>query len=138
MLLYENCGNTNQQGAIGESIAEVYFRLKGFEVARLGSNAPYDLMISNSEGNYRVQVKTSRNAKGKKGTYTAILRTNYGHGDRSKYKTIDPTQVNLVFIVTNEGDCYLLPAVVVEGKSAITLNDSYSAYKVCTMGFFNI
>lgn len=134
MFLFGKCANTNQQGALGESVAELYFRVRGYEVARLGSHAPYDMIVSKGTENQRIQVKTSRTAKGKLGTYTVLLRTNYGHGDRSKYKTIDATLVQKVFIVTNSGDCYLIPADVLDGKNCVTLNAEYYPYYVGNLG----
>ena len=130
MSLFKECTNTNQQGAVGESIAELFFRCAGYEVARMGSHAPYDMIVCKCNENFRIQVKTTRNRNGEKGNYTVFLRTNYGHGDRTKFKTIDADSVQKVFVVTEHGACYLFPVEYVAGKNCITLNAACAPYFV--------
>lgn len=134
MLLFCNCTNSNQQGAIGESIAEVFFRTQGFEVARMGAHAPYDMIVSKGAENKRIQIKTAGKSRGKENIYRVSLQNRPLTKTGYKPKSINSELVQEVFVVTGIGDLYLMPSNILTNKTDITLNDVYVKYKVGNVG----
>lgn len=119
-----------QQGNIGESFATYYYTSKGFLVSKpLVENTPYDLIIDNHEELVRVQVKTSSYQRYENGGFTVQLRTNGGNmSGTGKYKLIDSSKVDVVFILCSDGSFYEIPSSVVEDKANIIVSEKSEFY----------
>ncbi len=124
--------NKKKQGDAGMGVAICWFSLRGWTVAiPLTDSQPYDLVVEapGGEGLKKVQVKTTTMLN-KYGRYEVSLRT--CGGNRSGYgnsKNFDPSEVDLVFVITQVGDQYLIPSVECGGSTLLTLGEKYLKFR---------
>ena len=113
--------------ALGISIA--YFSTNGYTVSiPLNDTQDYDLVVEKENTFYSVQVKAT-GCKTKYKNYQVALKS-CGGTKGLKYKTVIETNVDLLFIVTAEGEMYLIPKKNIKNYSTITLGTLYEKYKV--------
>ena len=119
-----NAKNTKEQGNIGIGRAIAYFTTNKYTVSiPLNDSQDYDLIVDNGNGLKRVQVKTTR-FKNHSGAYQAALRTCGGNQSWDKVvKFFDNTIVELLFILCENNDEYLIPTKDILVKSTITLDN---------------
>ena len=111
------------------SIVTAWFALRGKAVAVPSEPQAYDLLISDSEGIHRVQVKTT--------TFEArsgIWQVSIGHRPYSLDKSAtkmpyDPKALDYFAVINGDGDLYLIPIRVVAGMTGIYLS-AYEEYWV--------
>lgn len=122
--------NTKQQGDIGVAKAIYIYTALGYTISIPNTdNAKYDLIVE-KDRLYRVQVKTTT-FKTKYGIYQAMLKTSGGNQSWSgEYSRISSSNVDLVFIVTEEGVCYEFPVEKIDGSSTINLGKDKDIFKV--------
>jgi hypothetical protein len=109
---------------------------RGYTVCIPVKPALYDLVVDSDAGLVRVQVKstTSHDRTGR--WLVRIHRMAYdptvkptANGSRVKC-VYSPGEVDFFFIVTAEGDNYLIPLESTNGVSSLTLDSKYAAFKV--------
>lgn len=122
--------NTNKEkGNSGLGIAIAYFSTQGYTVSiPLNDTQDYDLIIEKDNQFQSVQVKTT-GCKTRYGNYQLALKSCGGTKGRT-YKTVIETKVNLLFIVTETIDMYLIPIRLINNKSTITLGKEYEKYRI--------
>lgn len=122
-----NAINSKKQGDIGLGHAISFFVSNGYTVSiPLTDSQDYDLIVDNGTL-FRVQVKTTKH-KSPYGIFKVSLTVKGGNRSFNTIKKFDPTKVDFVFIITNEGDRYLIPSKLL--GSTISLGHKYLHYKV--------
>jgi hypothetical protein len=111
-----------------ESLAATWFMLCGCNVAFPAAPDCYDLLVSESDGMKRVQVKTTtRNTKD--GWIAQIGRRPYSIEKNALLVPYDPEVIDLFFLVDGSLTLYVIPSRVVGGRTQILLR-SYRKYIV--------
>lgn len=110
-------------------LAIAYFTTKGYTVSiPLNDTQDYDLVIDKNNELKRVQVK-STGCKTKYGNYQVALKSCGGTKGKT-YKTIINTSVELVFIVAENKNMYLIAKEIIKNRTTLNLCQKYSKYKV--------
>ena len=118
-----------QRGNCGLGIAIGYFSTNGYTVSiPLNDTQDYDLLIDKDNKIKSVQVKYTT-CKTKYGNYQVALKS-CGGTKGTTYKTVADTNVDFLFIATNQLDMYLIPIEEVTNKSTLNLCDKYMEYKL--------
>lgn len=117
------------QGNIGEAAAIFHFTKLGYVVSKpLFENTPYDLIVDFGIIK-RVQVKTTSSSRN--GSFRVELRTKGGNTSwNGVVKCVTKDQCDLLFIYCEDKSKYLIPVDLIDGKTMITLNDTYEEYKI--------
>ena len=130
--MFENCKNTKQQGNIGLGSAIQYFTENFYNVSLpLNDSQDYDLIIEDRDGTLKkVQVKTCYH-KSKYGTYHVNLRV-LGGNARQYYvhKNCVDTIYDLLYILCDNGDRYLIPKENINNLNTICVGKKYLEYKI--------
>lgn len=125
------------QGNLGLAKAIEYFTSIGVTVSiPLNDTQPYDLVVDLAGKLYKISVKTGR-SKQSNTTYTIQLR-NTGGGRKNGIRQVqfDNTSCDYVFIYTIDEALYLIPANMINCKSAISVGGAqYSEYRVYVKPF---
>ena len=126
-----NCINSKKQGDIGLGCAIGWFTKNNYTVSvPLTDSQDYDLIVDDGSP-LRVQVKTTKFREKDNDHYTAHLTTCGGNrSGTGKIKKFDPTKVELLFILTETGDMFLIPSNRVLGRTTINLGKLYEEFKV--------
>lgn len=122
--------NTNKEkGNSGLGIAIAYFASHGYIVSiPLNDTQDYDLVIDKNNILQRVQVK-STSCKTKYGTYQVALKSCGGTKGKT-YKTLINTNIDILFIVIEQMDSFIIPIEIINNKSTLNLCEKYSKFKV--------
>ena len=121
--------SNKEKGNSGLGMAIGYFTTNGYTVSiPLNDTQDYDLIVEKNNILQKVQVK-STGCIGKGGNYQVALKSCGGTNGKT-YKTILNTSVDLVFILTEEKDMYLIPKTSIKNVSTLSLCDKYNQYKV--------
>ena len=122
--------NTKQQGDIGVAKAIFYYTASGYIVSIPNTdNSKYDLVVDKLGTIYRVQVKTTT-YKTEYGIYQAALKTMGGNRSGQKISNMSSDNIDLVFILTEEGSMYEIPATNIGSGASINLGKDKSIYLV--------
>ena len=118
-----------QRGNCGLGIAIAYFSTNGYTVSiPLNDTQDYDLLIDKDNHIKRVQVKYTT-CKTKYGNYQVALKS-CGGTKGTTYKTVIDTNVDFLFIATDQVGIYLIPIEDITNKSTLNLCDKYEKYKL--------
>ena len=122
-------GTNKEKGNTGLGIAIAYFSSNGYIVSiPLNDTQDYDLIVDKNNVIKKVQVK-STSCKTKYGVYQVSLKSCGGTKGKT-YKTLIDTNVDILFIVTDKMDIFLIPIENINNKSSLNLCDKYFKYKV--------
>ncbi len=127
--------NPRIQGDIGLGAAIAYFLGEGYDVAvPLGESQPWDLIIEargeRRVGPERVQVKTTT-FRDPRGQFVVHIATNGGNQSwTGVVRRFDPTLVEWLFVLTDDGDRYLIPSGAISATTALTLGRWMDRYLV--------
>ena len=118
-----------QRGNCGLGIAIGYFSTHGYIISiPLNDTQDYDLLIDKGNEIKRVQVKYT-SCKTKYGNYQVALKS-CGGTKGTTYKTVIDTNVDYLFIASDQLDMYLIPINEIINKSTLNLCDKYEKYKL--------
>ena len=122
--------DTNKEkGNSGLGMAIAYFSTNRYTVSiPLNDTQDYDLIIEKNNIFKSVQVK-STGCKTKYGNYQLALKSCGGTSGKT-YKTVVETNVDLLFVLTEDMSLYLLPITCLKNKSTLTLGKKVEKYKV--------
>jgi len=122
--------NTKQKGNAGIGAAIAYFTRQGHNVLiPLTDSQDYDLIIDIDGFLNKVQIKYTTQ-KAPSGNYLIALRSISGSSGKA-YKTVSETDIDYLFCVTENNDCYLLPITDLTNSNCITITSEFSSkYKV--------
>ena len=114
-------------GNAGLSMAIAYFGSNGNTVSiPLNDTQDYDLIADIGGYLKKVQVKAT-NTMRTKNAYSLSLRSVSGT-TRKSYKTVEDTDVDLLFCLCGDGTMYLIPVSVLGNSSSISLCKEKSKY----------
>lgn len=122
--------NPREQGLIGLTDAIAWFGANGYGVLLpLIDAQPYDLVVESGAGLERVQVKTTT-ARSPYGVFVVSLVTSGGNQSFHTRKPFDPTEVELLYVLTDEGVRYLIPTAVIRSRTALNLGARMARYRL--------
>lgn len=126
-MLFDNAINSKKQGDIGMCYAMAYYAKLGWIVSvPVTDSQDYDLVVDNGTRLFKVQVKTTKSIS-PSGNYVVNLRTMGGAG---KYKDFSENSSDLLFALTDSGDCYSIPKSEISAVNAVALGERYLPYRV--------
>jgi len=128
--MFENCSNSNHQGNVGLASAISWFTTQNHIVLLpLTDSQDYDLAVDMGDIK-KVQVKTTKTKRDK--AFTTDLRVRGGNrSGTGKTKHINTTQIDLLFILTEDGTKYLIPTKELKSKqSRLNLGPKYNKFKI--------
>ena len=126
-MLFDNAINSKKQGDIGMCYAMAYYAKLGWTVSvPVTDSQDYDLIVDTGTKLLKVQVKTTAQVS-EHGIYIVSLRTCGGNKSGHTAKTFDNNQSDLLFVLTDNGDCYSIPKSEI---SAVALGERYLPYRV--------
>jgi len=121
--------SNKERGNAGLAIAIAYFGANGYTVSvPLNDTQDYDLIVEINGELQKVQIK----ATGYKtnGNYTVNLKS-AGGTKGTIYKRVNETKVDLLFVLCENMDMYLIPKEeFLKYSSSMSLNESRKKYKV--------
>jgi hypothetical protein len=121
--------NPRDQGVIGVTDALAWFAANGWHVCLpLIDNQPYDLVVDDGRGLQSVQVKTTTYSP--RGVYVVQLATHGGNQRRYTSKDFDPTHVDLLYVLTDARERYLIPANAVRSRTNLSLGQRVAAFRL--------
>lgn len=124
-----NFTTNKEKGNTSLGIAIAYYASNGYTVSiPLNDTQDYDLIADKNNLIKRVQVK-STGCKTKYGNYQVALKS-CGGTKGNTYKTVIETNIDELFILTEDLGMYILPAEEIHNKSSINICDKYEKYKV--------
>jgi hypothetical protein len=128
--------NRRRQGDLGEASAIEWFsRLGAMIFIPFGHSPDVDLIVELEGRLLRIQVKTSTQfaeTPDAHGRRVVSLRTCGGNQSWTGVaKTIDPTRVDILFVLTGDGRRWVIPSHCLEARTSIRLGGAkYSEYEI--------
>lgn len=123
-----------EKGNTGLGIAIAYYTANGYVVSiPLNDTQDYDLIVEKDNTLKRIQVKAT-SCKTKYSTYQVALKSCGGTSGKT-YKTLIDTNIEDIFIFTDELDIYIIPKEIIRNKTTINLCEKYKNYKVNNNSF---
>ena len=118
-----------EKGNSGLGIAIAYYSTNGYTVSiPLNDTQDYDLIVDKDNIIKRVQVKAT-SCKTKYGSYQVALKSCGGTNGKT-YKTIIDTNIDEVFIVTDNIDIYIIPIEEIVNKTSLNICEKYNRFKM--------
>lgn len=118
-----------EKGNSGLGMAIAYFSTNGYVVSNpLNDTQDYDLIIEKDSKLKTVQVK-STGCKTKNGVYQVSLKSCGGTKGKT-YKTVIDTKVDLLFVLNEEAEMYLIPIDKLSNKTSLNLCEKYQEYLI--------
>lgn len=118
-----------EKGNSGLGMAIAYFSTNGYVVSNpLNDTQDYDLIIEKDGKLKTVQVK-STGCKTKNGVYQVSLKSCGGTKGKT-YKTVIDTKVDLLFVLNEEAEMYLIPIDKLSNKTSLNLCEKYQEYLI--------
>lgn len=116
---------------MGLGAAIAYFTSIGAPILiPLNDTQKYDLVVELNGVLKKVQVKTTCQTA-KSGNFVVGLKNSGGSSGVSKVRNFDPTDSDLLFVLTALGDLLVIPTNEIDSVSSFTLTDDRVAkYKV--------
>lgn len=120
--------NSKKQGDVGLGYCIAYCTRMGYCVSiPLTDSQAYDLIADCNGQLTRIQVKTTK-YKGPSGSFAVSLTIKGGNRSFNTIKDFDPSKVDVIYILCEDGSEYLIPSNIV--GNSITLGSKYQAYKL--------
>ena len=122
--------NTNKEkGNSALGIAIGYYSSNGYTVSiPLNDTQDYDLIIDKNNSLKKVQVKPT-SCKTRYGNYQVALKSCGGTKGKT-YKTVIETNVEELFILTENLEMYVIPVKNLDNKSTLNICNKYKRYLV--------
>jgi len=118
-----------EKGNTSLGIAIAYYSSNGYIVSiPLNDTQDYDLIVDKDNIVKKVQVK-STGCKTKYGNYQVALKSCGGNKGKT-YKTLIETDVDELFILTENLKMYTLPIKEIKNKSTLNICNKYDKYRV--------
>lgn len=118
-----------EKGNSGLGMAIAYFSTNNYTVSiPLNDTQDYDLVIEKNNILKTVQVKAT-GCKRKNGVYQVALKSCGGTKVKT-YKTIIDTNIDYIFILTENKEIYLIPKEEIKNRTTLNLCNKYEKYRV--------
>jgi hypothetical protein len=122
--------NPREQGLIGLTDAIAWFGRQGWSVCLpLIDSQPYDLVVDDGDSLHRVQVKTTT-FRNRSGRYVVNLATSGGNQSYHTKKMFDPSSSDLLYVLSDDEQRYLIPTGAIRVRSDLTLGAKVAQYRV--------
>lgn len=125
---------TKQKGLVGVTRAIHEFTKQGYTVLMpLADANKYDFVIERNGLFQRVQVKTTsrRTAANTSVSYDVVLESRGGSTKTRLRRAFEQTDYDLLFVLTELNECWIIPTSSITSKSAVTVGTAkYAAYKI--------
>ncbi len=122
--------NPREQGLLGLTDAIAFFGARGYSISLpLIDSQPYDLVVDAGERLHRVQVKTTTR-RARNGNFVVQVCTRGGNRSFHTTKHFAPTSCDLLYVLTDEGDRYLIPSNEVRARSSLTLGERMEPFRL--------
>ena len=129
MVICMNFKTNKDKGNSGLGMAIAFFTTNGYTVSiPLNDTQDYDLIVEKDGIFQSVQVKAT-GCKTKYDIYQVPLKS-CGGTKGTTYKTLKDTKVDLLFILTSNSKCYLIPIEEINNKTTLNLSNSILNYEV--------
>lgn len=117
-----------EKGNSSLGIAIAYYSSNGYIVSiPLNDTQDYDLVVDKNNTIKKVQVKSTA-CKTKYGNYQVSLKSCGGTKGKT-YKTVIETNIDELFILTEDCNIYIIPINEVKNKSTLNICEKYFKYK---------
>lgn len=124
-----NFKTNKEKGNTGLGIAIAYYSSNGYTVSiPLNDTQDYDLIVDKNNHLKKVQVKAT-SCKTKYGNYQVALKS-CGGTKGETYKTVIETNVDELFILTENMNIYIIPIGEIDNKSTLNICDKYDKYRI--------
>lgn len=124
-----NFTTNKEKGNTSLGIAIAYYTSNGYTVSiPLNDTQDYDLIVDKNNKLKKVQVKSTA-CKTKYGNYQVALKSCGGTNGKT-YKTVIETDVDELFILTEELGIYIIPIKEINNKSTLNICKQYEMYRV--------
>jgi hypothetical protein len=121
--------NLKSIGNAGLSLGIAYFGSNGYIVSiPLNDTQGYDFVVDNGEELLKVEAK-STTFKTKYGIYQVSLKSSGGTRGET-YKRVIDGEADLLFILCDNMDMYVIPIKEIKNTTTINLGKQYQKYKV--------
>ena len=121
---------TVTQGSIGLTQAIATFTRLGYVVSLpLIDNQSYDLVAEKDGVLQRVQVKTTRQ-KSLSGNFVVELKRVRANRTTNVIYKFGSDSCEILYVMTSEGDQYIIPSDKVEATCSCTLGTKYTGFKL--------
>ena len=118
-----------EKGNTGLAMAIAYFGINGYTISiPLNDTQDYDLIVDKDNILQKVQVKAT-GQRTKSGTTMVSVRSSGGNGCKV-YKTVGSTDIDILFVVNEEKDIWVIPKEKMEyAVNCICLGKKFEEYK---------
>lgn len=114
---------SKEKGRAGLSAAIAYFGMNGYNVSiPLNDTQDYDLVVEKDNIFQKVQCKATASTN-KSGTYKVKLQTWGGANGGTLYGTVKDSSADLLFVLVENKDMFLIPIKDITNKANLTLKD---------------
>jgi len=128
--MFNNTSTTRGQGDIGLTFAIYKLSEMGYTVSLpITDNNIYDLIVDIAGKLKSVQVKTSSVIRDS-GNYEVQLRRIRTNTSQTKIHKFDNTEVDILFVVLENGESYMIPSIELTVKNTLTICEKYKKYKM--------
>lgn len=122
--------NPRWQGEIGLTDAIGFFGRREMVVSiPLADNQGYDLVVEWRRQLLKVQVKTTTH-RTQRGRFAVMLATAGGNQSFNTVKPFEATEVDLVYVLTNDGDRYVIPASAITARRTLCLGLKWESFRI--------
>ena len=124
-----NFKTNKEKGNTSLGVAIAYYSSNGYTVSiPLNDTQDYDLIVDKENKLKKVQVKSTA-CKTKYGNYQVALKSCGGTKGRT-YKTVIDTNIDELFIFTENLDIYIIPIEEIKNKATLNICEKYNKYKI--------
>ena len=109
-------------------IAIAFFSRVGVAIP-LTDTQKYDLIIEDSDGLHRVQVRTTT-LRDRYGVYIVSLETSGSNRNRIKVQPFKPTDYEWLFVVCGDACAYLIPTSEITVRTSLYLGRKYERFRL--------
>jgi len=130
---FSRLATTRHQGDVGVMMALLYFTKEGHcSSVPISEGCRYDLLVEIDGLIQRVQVKTSgQRARASDGWDVRLATCGGNKSGQGKRKCLDASEFDLLFILTEDGQTWLIPSSEVDGNGMIVVGGpKWDAYSV--------
>ena len=124
-----NFKTNKEKGNTSLGVAIAYYSANGYTVSiPLNDTQDYDLIVDKDNKLKKVQVKSTA-CKTKYGNYQVALKSCGGTKGKT-YKILIDTNVDELFILTEDLNMYIVPIEEINNKTTLNICEKYYKYKV--------
>ena len=125
--MFEKAINSNRRGNIGMGYAIAKLTELGYNISiPITDSQDYDLIAELAGVLLKVQVKTTSYKDKKSEYYMVALRTK----TYNKLKSFTDSDCDLLFVLTESGQMYLIPKNEIKVRNGLTLTTEFDKYSV--------